>query len=81
MVLGDPANTVLQPSICDVMKACTRVFADSASSDHRILRIVRRIAVTCCSAHCYHNAALSLHFTDLLVLVQCTAVQRSTAYV
>jgi len=23
MVLGDPANTVLQPSICDVMKACT----------------------------------------------------------
>ena len=26
MVLGDPANTVLQPSIRDVMKAYTRVF-------------------------------------------------------
>jgi len=39
MVLGDPANTVLQPSIHDVMKACTRVFADSASSDRRILQI------------------------------------------
>jgi len=39
MVLGDPANTVLQPSIRNVMKACTRVFADSASSDRRILRI------------------------------------------
>jgi len=26
MVLGDPANTVLQPSMRDVMKACTRVF-------------------------------------------------------
>jgi len=39
MVLGDPANTVLQPSVRDVMKACTRVFADSASSDRRILRI------------------------------------------
>ena len=33
MVLGDPANTVLQPSMRDVMKACTRVFTDSASSD------------------------------------------------
>ena len=39
MVLGDPANTVLQPSIRDVMKACTRVFAHSASSDRCILRI------------------------------------------
>jgi len=39
MVLGDPANTVLQPSMRDVMKACTRVFADSASGDCRILRI------------------------------------------
>jgi len=33
MVLGDPANTVLQLSMRDVMKACMRVFADSASSD------------------------------------------------
>jgi len=33
MALGDPANTVLQPSMRDVMKACTRVFTDSASSD------------------------------------------------
>ena len=40
MVLGDPANTVLQkPSMRDVMKACTTVFAYSASSDRRILRI------------------------------------------
>ena len=39
MVLGDPANTVLQPSIRDVTKAFTRVFADSASSNRRILRI------------------------------------------
>jgi len=43
MVLGDLANTVLQPSIGlrDVMKAYTRAFADSASSrsDRRILRI------------------------------------------
>jgi len=43
MVLGDPANTVLQPSIRDVMKACTRVFADSASSDRCILRIYAKI--------------------------------------
>ena len=41
MVLGDPGNTILQPSMRDVMKACTRVFADSASSDRRILRIWR----------------------------------------
>ena len=41
MVLGDLVNTVLQPSIRDVMKAAQRVFADSASSDRRILRIWR----------------------------------------
>ena len=39
MVLGDPANMVLQLSICDVMKACTRVFADSASGDRCIVWI------------------------------------------
>jgi len=37
--LSRPASTMLQPSTRDETKACTNVFADSVSSERRILRI------------------------------------------
>jgi len=48
LAFDDPASMALQPSTRDETKACTNVFADSVSSERRILRMMNDEDMTDC---------------------------------